>query len=528
MGIIQIAKAQAWENLRKIAPLELALYATLVVLYLVLRISHMSAIQEVKVVIDSASYTNMASTPVWSSALWAHVPFPPTVPLIYKLLGESPYLIAYFQSALSILSWSLLAVCVAREMRAWWLRIVSFAAILTISLSSDVIIWDWNILSESLSLSLLALFFANWLWLVREWKWYKAIPIAIIGFFWMFARDSDAWLILMIAILLALVGVTWRAQRRYLILAAIFVMFFIAYNVSLNESQRWVQATCNVISLRILPDSDRTAFFAEHGMPITPALMARSGIPQGVCADNRAPEYNYTWKETLAISDPELQEFRDWLVKHGKSTYMQFLLSRPLWTATEPFQHQNREEQLKLYPESFAPAGFSHILPSSENNVKNITPTQEDSSVPVAQIVYPKKLVFFSVPFDSWIEGIPISRSLLGWGILSLALVIALLGAWKVYIDRQGGNPKLLGGRIRTMLAVAGTALKQRNATWVIPVAMILLAYPHEMIVFHGDTGDLGRHAVQAVVQWVVGFWMLLLFAIDIITEGVTKRIRGR
>jgi len=97
MGIIQIAKAQAWENLRKIAPLELALYATLVVLYLVLRISHMSAIQEVKVVIDSASYTNMASTPVWSSALWAHVPFPPTVPLIYKLLGESPYLIAYFQ-----------------------------------------------------------------------------------------------------------------------------------------------------------------------------------------------------------------------------------------------------------------------------------------------------------------------------------------------------------------------------------------------------------------------------------------------
>jgi len=142
MGIIHTAKAQALENLRKVEPLELALYATWVVIYLVLRISHISAIQEVRVFPDSGGYTNMGSTPVWSRALWAHAPFPPTVPLIYKLLGESPYLIGFFQSALSMLSWSLLAACVAREMRAWWLRIVSFAAILTVSLSTDIIMWD--------------------------------------------------------------------------------------------------------------------------------------------------------------------------------------------------------------------------------------------------------------------------------------------------------------------------------------------------------------------------------------------------
>jgi len=343
--------------------------------------------------------------------------------------------------------------------------------------------WDWTILSESLSLSLLVLFIANWLWLVREWKWYKAALIAIIGFFWMFARDSNPYTILMIAVLLALVGFTWRAQRRYLILAAIFVMFFIAYSVSLNEGERWVRQTMNVVGQKVLPDSDTTAYFAEHGMPITPALMERSG--------------KTFWDDNSAFkNDPELQEFRDWLYENGQSTYIQFLLSRPLWTATEPFQYQNREQLVKLNPGNYAPAGFSHILRSSD---QNITFIQEINSVPVAQIVYPKKLVFFTVPFE-----------FLGWGILALTLVITLLMALR----------KLWVGRVRSILTVAGTALKQRNATWVIPIALIVLAYPHVIVVFHGDPNGLNRHAVQAVVQWVVGFWMLLLFAIDIITSA--------
>ena len=309
----------------------------------------------------------------------------------------------------------------------------------------------------------------------------------------MFARDSNPWTILMIAALLTLVGFTWRAQRRYLILAAIFVMFFIAYSVSLNEGERWVRATMNVVGQKVLPDPDMRAYFAEHGMPITPALMERSGKTY--------------WDDNSAFkNDPELQEFRDWLYEDGQSTYIQFLLSRPLWTATEPFQYQNREQLSNIFPEAFAPAGFSHILRSSE---QNITSAQEINSVPVAQIVYPKKLVFFTVPFDSWIYGITAGR-LLGWGILALTLVITLLIALR----------KLWVGRVRTILTVAGTALKQRNATWVIPIALIVLAYPHVIVVFHGDPNGLNRHAVQAVVQWVVGFWMLLLFAIDIITSA--------
>ena len=93
---------------------------------------------------------------------------------------------------------------------------------------------------------------------------------------------------------------------------------------------------------------------------------------------------------------------------------------------------------------------------------------------------------------------------------MALAFVMVLVKAWTLYRDRHGGH-------IKSMLAVAGSAQKQRNATWIIPIALILSAHFHAILVFHGDTLELARHAVQAVVQWIVGFYMLLLFAIDII-----------
>jgi len=490
----------------KIASLDLVLYATLIFIYVGLRILNISEIQEARTFPDSLVYADMASHSILSQDLWGGWRAPGFA-LIYKLLGLNPYLTSVFHSALSIVSWSLLAACVAREMRVRWVRIASFAVVLAFSLSTDIILWDWTLLSESMSLSLLALFVANWLWLVRSWEWYKAVPLVMIALFWAFTRDSNAYIVLMIAGVLIVTGIAWRTQRRYLILATIFVAFFIGHNFSSDAKPtqaRWTTNLYEVTTQRILPFPKRTAYFAQHGMPDTPVVL------------ERARTWNYTdnqvWKR-----DPRLQEFRDWLYTHGKSTYMQFLLSRPLRTALEPLQYHPRQALFLLDrgkptgQAQYAPAGFSPILPPS-----------------IEQIIYPKKLVYLT----DWMDEI-VGFQLLGVGVLAMTLVMAILLVRGRLKNRskptkrrteKSTNIRSLVSTFRSISVRAITSLKQRNATWVIPVALIMLAYPHALLVFHGEPMELGRHAVQMSVQLGVGLWMLLLFAVDIIFTEVFGR----
>jgi hypothetical protein len=53
------------------------------------------------------------------------------------------------------------------------LRPVAFGLVLALSLDRHIAGWDVVMLTESLSLSLLALFLAVWLWLLRNWSWWK-------------------------------------------------------------------------------------------------------------------------------------------------------------------------------------------------------------------------------------------------------------------------------------------------------------------------------------------------------------------
>ena len=471
MGTIPLVSEQVLERLRKIGPLAIALYAILLSIYFLLRIVNISSIQGIEYAGDSASYMAVASRSLLDGAFWNGLrPF--TVPLVYKLLGRlssDPQTIGIFQSGLSMLCWSLLAISFSREVRLHWLRPIAFVTILVFSLTTDLILWDWWILSESISLSLLALFIASWLWLVRGWQWRKAAVVAIIGFFWVFSRDSNAWVILTVAAVLALIGLTMRTQRRYLVLAGLFVAFFMAYEVPSNvgEPRNYTENVRDellalgerrdyheldldeLLQARILPFAERTAYFEEHGMPVTPALMERSGKP--VSSDNWA-----------FLRDPALQEFRDWQYKHGKSTYVQFLLSRPLWTALEPLRC--RADLLRIsdlvYP--YRPHGFSPILKE---------------------------------PLDK---------------IVSLQLLL-------LWISNDWALLCLFAAGIVASLAVSIIAWRQRNAAWFAALAIVGLAYPHALLIFHGNPLDLGRHAVEMSAQLGVGLWMLLLFGIDIV-----------
>jgi len=316
-------------------------------------INLVNVIQNVQASTDTGVFIKMASKPIWSTAfLCGSRPF--TVPLLYKLFNSNFILIAIFQTIFSLLSWSFLAFQISKTIHSIWLKIFAFTLVLLFSLSENIIGWDSVMLSESISLSLMALFLAGWLWLLSGWKWQKVIFLVVIAFLWTFSRESNAWIILMVAGITTLIAVWKRSYRRYLIIAGIFFIFFGANEVSSNIGRRWEFPFLNVIAQRILPDKENTSFFSKNGMPVTPALTRRSG--QWASSENWA-----------FYRDPALEKFRVWLHNNGKSCYIRWLLSRPYQTLKEPIS--NRQRLLTFEGRNYFFPGFSPVLPTILDSV---------------------------------------------------------------------------------------------------------------------------------------------------------------
>ena len=345
-----------WEIMKQAACPAFCL--TLFLVYSVVRIINVQAIQEVRQLPDTPVYTGIASRSLLNIRFWIGER-PWTTPFFYKLLKNDPPSIAVFQMALSAISWGFLALCVARAMRLSWLKPIAFSTILLFSLSAEIMMWDGVMLADSISLSLMALVIASWLWLLEDWQWFKVALVTFAAFLWAFSKDTNAWTVLMIAALLIL-GVTMRRiQGRYILIAGVFVVIFAINDVTANRAHRWVVAFMNNVGMRILSSPEKTAYFAELGMPVTPALMGR-----------RAKK---AWTDNWAFfKDPALQQFRDWLYPHGKSSYIRFLLTHPALTIQEPLRHS--EKLLSSELRNYAPANFASIL-----------------SEPLAEVVYFKR-----------------------------------------------------------------------------------------------------------------------------------------
>jgi hypothetical protein len=403
--------------------------------YVGLRVGNFLLVEEVREFPDTPVYTGIASRSFFDPRFWVG-PRPWTVPLVYKLLANAPERIFMFQSAFSILSWGVLAVFATRAMRVRLLGVVAFVAVLVFSLSAEVSMWDGVMVCDSISLSLMALFIASWLWLLEGWDFRKAGVVIGAAFLWAFAYDTNAWAVVMIGLLLVFMAAIGRARKSYFLIAAVLVMIFAASDFTANKARRWRVAFINTVGTRILPSPERTEYFAQSGMPITPALTRLTG--------------KKAWAENWAFfKDPALAEFRDWLHARGKSSYVRFLLSHPAVTILEPLRHP--EELLASELRNYAPIGFSPVLRGA-----------------FAEIVYPKK-----------------------WALVWIWAAAIILGV------------------------AVGTRIWKHNTAFLVPLGMILLVYPHAVLIWHGDPNEIGRHALQAAVYFRLGLWLLVLFVGD-------------
>ncbi len=344
MNLAPIPKRPASLNAKVLLKLVLT---ALFIAYAALRWSNEApAFERARAVSDTPAYMRIARLPLSDPDFWLNArPF--LFPLTLKAFGGSHPAVASFQATFSILCWGVLALAVSSAMKHTALRFLTFGLLLTLSLERHIAGWDLVMLTESLSLSLLALFVAGWLWLLQGWRWWKVAALILVSCLWAFCRDTNAWLLLILAGLIFLTVLFLKANKRFLTLSLAFGLLFGVSNFTANTGQRWVFPFQNVLAERILPNPSALTFFSNCGMPITPELMQ---LVEGHAGS----------AERAFYTQPALESYRAWLYAHGKSCYLRWLLSVPWQSLRQPltdFEALVRFERVdRFFPQRYQPA----------------------------------------------------------------------------------------------------------------------------------------------------------------------------
>ena len=62
---------------------------------------------------------------------------------------------------------------------------------------------------------------------------------------------------------------------------------------------------------------------------------------------------------------------------------------------------------------------------------------------------------------------------------------------------------------------ISAFAIQRKKVLWLLPLLMILLAYPQIVFVWNTDPNDLLRHSLHLNVQWRLGLWVLVFLLVD-------------
>ena len=286
-------------------------------IYLVARsVSNLPALSKPRQLADTISYTRVSKETLQNQKIWSDArPF--VFPLLLKISKQDFPITAALQLGFSILAWGLLASTISASFRSTNLTLFSFTLILVLSLARCLASWDYVMLTESLSVTFFVLFLALGISLAKEWKPYKVILLIITAFFFAFTRDTNAYLLLMLAGMLAFAIIFRWIKPRALILVISFLFIFVLNNYTSNLGGRWIFPLNNIIGKRVLTDSVALKDFENCGMPVTPELLA--------LADTFA-----NGQERAFYESPELENYRAWLYADGKSCYIKYLLSNPI------------------------------------------------------------------------------------------------------------------------------------------------------------------------------------------------------
>jgi len=333
--------AQMWsrffpvEKEKRVLPVETGtllgpVLLAITLLYLAAQVRACMLVPEANLFADSEDYLYGAGLPLSDPAFFSERR-PWGILLIYKLLGRSLVAINLFQAALSAAAWLGLAWTLIHSLQNRWAKILGYSAILGFSLTPTVQVWNHAVLSESLSISGMVILLALFLRLAQQWEWRTFLFLALGFIIWMSVREAHTYLGLLVAGVLLLVGFARRTSRVYwLLMVCLLAAFFVNNRLaSAYRLPRWALPMAEVITMRILPQPEYLDFFARHGMPTPPELLALSS----------------KWaisNDFAIINDLKLRKFSRWLFHDSQGVYVRFLLAHPAYLLLSPWENITR------------------------------------------------------------------------------------------------------------------------------------------------------------------------------------------
>lgn len=331
------------------------LLAALLLIFLLVQL-YAGLVNGVQTSSDTAVFADMARRhPLLSEGFLAG-PRPPLTSLLLKAVAGSPRWFVAVQWLVHICAWASLAVYFRVRFRGRPAGLLLAAWVLALAVLPHVQIWNFYLLSESLSISCLPLIFllsahANASRRVGGWLGLSAVLLAAT-----FVRDVGAYMALALGASLCVVGFRASGLQGFragplLLLVTVAAGFVIS---SMTASiggpgpmdKRWVFPLGNVLGQRVLPDGERRHFFETRGMPASDAVLGQA----------------HKWASTDTFRlyrDPALADLRQWLTSRGKTTYLEYLVLHPKFTIGSVVQnravilHQTRYGLEGYYPDGY-------------------------------------------------------------------------------------------------------------------------------------------------------------------------------
>lgn len=302
---------------------------------------------------DTVDFRSTADAGWASLDLWAGER-PPGTPVLLGLVGGDATAYTVTQAAIAVACWAALAASVLAAVRGRVAGPLAALAVVALSLTTPVTMWDRSALSESLALSLLALVVAAGLRMALGATRRRAGLLAVALVLWVAVRDTHAVVVLAGGAALAVVvAARWLVDRRRrtdgagavdrpspalgawagVALAAAGVGAVAGWASSHGE--RHVFPLGNVYEVRVLPYPDRVEWFADHGMPQAEMFSGPGARPPHVQPNGVPVVY-------VPEDDPGLAPWLAWLERDGRAAFARYVATHPGYLALEPLRSPER------------------------------------------------------------------------------------------------------------------------------------------------------------------------------------------
>jgi hypothetical protein len=287
---------------------------------------------------DSEAYVAVAAHPLWSMAFWAGT-YPPVVPILWKVTGSGTAFVLV-QGLLAVGAWGFLAWTVSRLLGAPLRRSAAFVVVLAFSTVTQVVLWNRSVLSESVSLSLIATLYACIILLSRSPSWPKVIAVVATAMAMASVRDSLIWTVGALSVFCGIYAVVVAKKDPGVgifaaVLAVSLVMVAGLASWGVQYSKREVVSVVSVLEVRVFPYPQRVAWFASHGMPEATAV-------DRLAQRTKPSRPSQTKVVSISESDPAFGKLVVWEQEAGPSTYARWIVSHPTYLLTEPLVRPQR------------------------------------------------------------------------------------------------------------------------------------------------------------------------------------------